>query len=171
MAVEADTRDEVVQLAAFQVGDEEYVVDIRRVREIIRVVPVTPVRKGPKYVEGVINLRGSVIPIIDLRRRFELPVLDSPQRKIIIMTIEGRVLGIMVDAVTEVVRAPRSSIRPAPGLLDSEHAPFFLGVCHFRGRTLVLLNVKNIVASDDPINPPRVDGLTDKGAVWGDKRE
>jgi purine-binding chemotaxis protein CheW len=143
---------DLVQLTAFKVGAEEYVVDIMRVREIIRPIPVTRVRKGPRFVEGVINLRGEVIPVVDLRRRFELPVEDHAQRKIVIITIEGRVIGLIVDAVTEVVRVPRSAIRPAPGLLDAHQAPYFLGVCHFRGRTLLLLNVKNIIASDEAID-------------------
>ncbi len=146
--------NEVVQLAAFKVGEEEYVVDIMRVREIIRPVPVTPVRKGPRFVEGVINLRGTVIPVIDLRRRFDLPVVDSAERRIMIMSIEGRTIGVIVDAVTEVVRVPRGQIRPAPGLLEQDRAPFFLGVCQHRGRTLVLLNVKNVVASDEAIDLP-----------------
>jgi purine-binding chemotaxis protein CheW len=150
MTVSAD--DDIVQLAAFRVGDEEYVVDIMRVREIIRPPPVTQVRKGPKYVEGVISLRGSVIPIVDLRRRFEIGSAELPQRRIIIMIVEGRALGLMVDAVTEVVRVPRSSIRPAPGLLERNQAPYFLGVCHFRGRTLILLNVRNILATDEAID-------------------
>ena len=164
MTIETDSRDEVVQLAAFRVGNEEYVVDIRRVREIIRVVPITPVRKGPLFVEGVINLRGSVIPIIDLRRRFDLPSEESPQRKIIIMSIEGRILGLRVDAVTEVVRVPRGTIKPAPGLLEAERAPYFLGVCHYRGRTLVLLNVKNVVASEERIDVPSAQTLAEESS-------
>jgi purine-binding chemotaxis protein CheW len=144
--------DEVVQLAAFEVGGEEYVIDIMRVREIIRPVPITPVRKGPRYVEGVISLRGAVIPIVDMRRRFDLPPEETPHQRMVIMIVDGRALGLRVDAVTEVVRVPRSSIRPAPGLLEASQAPYFLGVCHFRGRTLVLLNVKNIIASDEAID-------------------
>lgn len=142
---------DIVQLAAFRVGPEEYVVDIMRVREIIRPVPVTPVRRGPKYIEGVINLRGSVIPLVDLRRRFGLDVSAHGQRKIIILSIDGRPVGLMVDGVTDVVRVPRSSIRPAPGLLDDDQAPYFMGICHFKDRVLVLLNVKNILASDEAI--------------------
>jgi purine-binding chemotaxis protein CheW len=144
---------ELVQLAAFRVGNEEYVVDIMRVREIIRPVPITPVRKGPRVVEGVINLRGAVIPVIDLRRRFDLPAEDHPGRKIVIAHVEGRMIGLIVDGVTEVVRLQRSAIRPAPGLLDSRSAPYFLGVCHHKGRTLVLLNLRNVIASDDAIMP------------------
>jgi purine-binding chemotaxis protein CheW len=146
-----ETVDPIVQLAAFRVGGEEYVVDIMRVREIIRQQVLTPVRKGPRFVEGVLNLRGSVIPVVDLRRRFDLPPNDAPGRKIVILAVQARVIGLMVDSVTEVVRVPKSAIRPAPGLLDPKAAPFFLGVCHHRGRTLVLLNIKNVVANDGPI--------------------
>ncbi len=143
---------DVVQLTAFRVGTEEYVVDIMRVREIIRPVPVTKVRKGPKYVEGVINLRGEVIPVVDLRRRFDLPVQEHESRKIIILLVEGRTIGLIVDGVTEVARIPRRDIRPAPGLLTGEDAPYFLGVCQYKGRTLLLLNVKNVVQSDESID-------------------
>jgi purine-binding chemotaxis protein CheW len=93
-----------------------------------------------------------VIPVIDLRRRFDLPPQSSPNRRIIILTIDGRTLGLIVDAVTEVVRAPKSAIRPAPGLLEEEAAPYFSGVCHHKGRTLILLNVKNVVASEEEID-------------------
>ena len=151
--------NDIVQLAAFRVGTEEYVLDIMRVREILRPVAITPVRKGPRFVEGVISLRGQVIPIIDMRRRFDLACDNHPHRKIIILAIEGRVLGLMVDGVTEVVRVPRSEIRTAPGLLDTAHAPYFLGVVQYRGRTLILLNVKNIITSDDVINAPTVDAF------------
>ena len=146
--------EEIVQLAAFAVGDEEYVVDFIRVRTIIRPVPVTPVRMGPKFVEGVINLRGTVVPLIDMRRRFELETTNHRQRKIIVMSVSGRIVGLMVDSVTEVVRVPRGQIRPAPEFFSESQAPFFLGICHYRGRTLVLLNVKNIVATDEVIVLP-----------------
>lgn len=150
----ASREEAVARMAAFRVGGEEYVVDIMRVREIIRPMPVTPVRMGPRFVEGVINLRGSVVPLIDMRRRFDLPAEDHPQRKIIVMSVEGRVVGMMVDGVTEVVRVPRSDIRPAPELFTEVQAPFFMGICEYRGRTLVLLNVKNVVASEDEIVLP-----------------
>ena len=146
--------EEITQLTAFKVGDEEYVVDILRIREIIRPLPVTPVRRGPRFVEGVISLRGSVIPVVDMRRRFGLPPLesDSSKRRVIILVIDGRVLGLIVDAVTEVVRVPKTSIRPAPGFLDADRAPYFMGVCHHKQRILILLNVRNVVESDEDIN-------------------
>ena len=78
--------------------------------------------------------------------------------------IEGRVLGLMVDAVTEVVRLPRSAIRPAPELLETGQAPYFLGVCHYRGRTLVLLNVKNVVESTEQIAVPSGAALVEESS-------
>ena len=154
----------IIQLTAFRVGEEEYVVDIMRVREIIRPQPMTRVRKGPTYVEGVINLRGAVIPLVDMRRRFGLPAEDHPQCKIVILTVEGRTVGLVVDGVTEVVRVPREAIHAAPELLQVHRAPYFLGVCHHRGRTLILLNVKNIVRGDDAIDVPKARDMT-KGAT------
>jgi len=158
--------DEIVQLTAFKVGNEEYVVDILRVREIIRPLQITPVRRGPAYVEGVICLRGSVIPVVDMRRRFGIAgESETPrQQRVIILLIEGRVLGLVVDSVTDVVRLPRKSIRPAPGLLASDRAPYFMGVCHYRERILILLNVKSIVQSEEEIEPLK----TEKFVALGD---
>lgn len=153
--------EELVRMAAFKVGDEEYVVDIMRVREIIRPMPVTPVRMGPKFVEGVINLRGSIVPLVDMRRRFDLQAAPHAQRKIIVMSVDARVVGMMVDSVTEVVRVLRSEIRPAPELFSDVQAPFFMGICEYRGRTLVLLNVRNVVASEDEIVLPDTSSLVE----------
>ncbi|MBI3179200.1 MAG: chemotaxis protein CheW, partial [Deltaproteobacteria bacterium] len=161
---ENQSGDETVQLAAFAVGEEEYVVDIMRVREILRPVPVTPVRRGPQFVEGVINLRGTVIPVVDLRRRFDLKADDHPRRRILIVSIDGRLVGLVVDRVTEVVRTPRSAIRTAPALVGPERAPYFLGICPHKGRTLILLNVKAVVASDEAISTPSAADLIEPPA-------
>jgi purine-binding chemotaxis protein CheW len=151
--------DRIVQLMAFRIGDEEYVVDILRVREILRPMPITPVRRGPKYIEGVINLRGAVVPVVDMRRRFELEDVDRSPGRIVVISIGGRTVGLIVDEVTQVVRVPRSAINPAPGLLESRRAPYFLGVCHHRDRLLILLNVKSVIMSDEPIQAPTGDAL------------
>lgn len=152
--MEMENEGDIVQLTALRIGDEEYVVDIYRVKEIIRTLPITPVRRGPRFVEGVVNLRGTVVPIIDMRKRFGLPIEEGAPRKVVIMIIEGRLVGLIVDRVTEVIRVPRSAIQPAPGLFDQDNAPFFLGVCPYQDRELILLNVKNIISSDEAIEPP-----------------
>ena len=101
----------------------------------------------------VSSVFGLCHPVVDMRRRFGLPPLetDSSKRRVIILVIDGRVLGLIVDAVTEAVRVPKSSIRPAPGFLDADRAPYFMGVCHHKQRILILLNVRNVVESDEDI--------------------
>jgi len=160
MTPETTVRDKIVQLTAFCVGEEEYVVDILRIREIIRPLPITPIRKGPKYVKGVISLRGSVIPIIDLRHRFGIPETNSKRGRIMIMSIDGRVLGLIVDSVNEVVRVPRGEIRAARGILEGQQAPYFMGVVHRDDRMLILLNMRAIVGSDEEITPPSSEEIT-----------
>ena len=99
-----------------------------------------------------------------MRRRFGLVPEQSPRNRVIILIIDGRVLGLIVDSVTEVVRIPRSAIRPAPGILGAQRAPYFMGICHYKERFLILLNVRNIVESDEPIEPPTGLGFMGDGA-------
>lgn len=153
---EPSRRAEIVQLAAFRLGDEEYVIDIMRVRTIIRPIPATPVRMGPKYVEGVITLRGAVVPLIDMRRRFGLEPKRCNQNRIVVLSVEGRILGLAVDAVTDIIRVERSSIRPAPEFFSEAQAPFFLGICPYAGRSLILINVRNIISSHEDIVIPDI---------------
>jgi purine-binding chemotaxis protein CheW len=152
----------LAQLCTFRVGGEDYAVDIMRLREIITPLPVTPVPRAPPFVEGVIRLRGDVIPVLDVRRRLGLPVM-SPTRKtkVLIVHVAGRRLGLVVDEVTEVLRIPRAEIRPAPGLVEGGGPRFFLGVCGgeaggggrkaaSRGRLRLLLNVKALLEPTAP---------------------
>lgn len=160
----ASTDGGLAQLCTFRVGGEDYALDIMRLREIITPLPVTPVPRAPSFVEGVIRLRGDVIPVVDVRRRLGLPV-TSPTRKskVLIVHVAGRRLGLLVDEVTEVLRIPRAEIRPAPGLVDGGGPRFFLGVCggEARGggrrgatRLRLLLNVKALL---EPIAPGEIE--------------
>jgi purine-binding chemotaxis protein CheW len=153
----------LVQLCTFRVGGEDYAIDIMRVREIIPPMPVTAVPHAPAFVEGVVRLRGEVIPILDVRRRLGAPVKDSTRKtKYLIVNVAGRRVGLVVDEVTEVLRLPRSEIRPAPPLVAGDGPRFFLGVCGGEssaggrrghagaGRLRLLLNVKALL---DPALP------------------
>jgi len=130
---------------SFRLGDEEFGIDILRVQEIIRLQDLTHVPNSPDFVEGVINLRGSVIPIIALRKRFGLrPEDHDRQTRIIIVEIEGMVLGFIVDSVSEVLRIPVSTVVPAPRLEHIERE-FVSGVCKLDDRLLILLDVDQIL--------------------------
>ena len=144
------------QLCTFRLGGEDYAIDIMRVREIIPPLPVTPVPRAPAFVEGVVRLRGDVIPVLDVRRRLGLPPGPATRKtKILIVNVAGRRLGLVVDEVTEVVRIPRHDIRPAPALVGGQGVRFFLGVCggeggpgaarRGAGRLRLLLNVKALL--------------------------
>ena len=106
---------ELLQLVTFSIGEEEFGVDILSVQEIIRMMDITKVPRAPEFVEGVINLRGKVIPIIDLRRRFGLSTRDHDKHtRIIVIEINNMIVGFVVDSVSEVLRIPSSTVEPPP---------------------------------------------------------
>jgi purine-binding chemotaxis protein CheW len=127
---------EIVQLVAFLVGEGRYALDIMRIKEIINPVKVTVVPKAPAFIEGVIELRGAILPVVDLRKRFDLPV-GPPTRttKFLIVAIDvaGRrmIVGLIVDGVLEPLRVTQEQIRPAPALTTGE-AAYFSGVVNRR---------------------------------------
>jgi purine-binding chemotaxis protein CheW len=149
--------DPIVQLCAFRIGGEDYAVDIMRVREIIHPLPITPVPRAPASVEGVVRLRGEVIPVLDVRKRLGLAASAPTRRtRFLMVNVARRRIGLVVDEVCEVVRIPRADIRPAPPLGDERAPRFFLGVCGGdgapdrgrragSGRLRLLLNVKALL--------------------------
>ncbi len=131
--VPAASSSRTVELCAFRVGDEEYVIDLRRIREIVQPLPVTAVPRAPDFVEGVIDLRGEVMPLVDVRRRLGLPPRPHGARpKVLVVNLAGRALALLVDGVSEVMRIPRSAIGAPPALLAAGGHPLFLGVCAAR---------------------------------------
>ena len=164
---EAAPPSPIVELCAFRVGEEEYVIDLRRIREILQPLPITPVPLAPEFLAGVMNLRGDVIPVVDVRKRLGAPG-TSPRSKVLVVNVAGRLLGLVVDAVAEVVRIPRSEIGPPP-LLGVGGPRLFLGVCGARERNpgtgprrrlRLLLNVKALL---EPAPPAAVEAA-DLGA-------
>ena len=137
--------DEIFQVVSFDIGSEEFAVDILDVQEIIRMVEITPVPKAPYYVEGVINLRGKVIPIVDLRRRFGLPDAErTKETRIVVVDVSRIILGLVVDSVSEVLRIP-SSLIEAPPSGKQGGAEFHKGVGRVDGRLLILLDLTRLL--------------------------
>ncbi len=129
--------DELLQLVTFSTGDEEFGVDILRVQEIIRTMAITKVPKAPEFVEGVINLRGKVIPIIDLRRRFGLQSKEHDKHtRIIVIEINTMIVGFVVDSVSEVLRIPASTVEPPPPVVAGLESEYISGVGKLEDRLL-----------------------------------
>ena len=142
---------ELVQLVTFKIGEEEFGVDILRVQEIIRTMEITRVPKAPDFVEGVINLRGKVIPIIDLRKRFGMEVREHDKHtRIIVIEINNMIVGFVVDAVHEVLRIPSDTVEPPPpavmGGIDSE---YIRGVGRLDDRLLILLDLDKLLSREE----------------------
>ena len=107
--------DELLQLVTFSIGEEEFGVDILKVQEIIRTMEITKVPRAEAFVEGVINLRGKVIPILDLRRRFKLPSkAHDKHTRIIVIEMNNMIVGFVVDSVSQVLRIPSNTVEPPP---------------------------------------------------------
>ncbi|MBD3403022.1 chemotaxis protein CheW [candidate division GN15 bacterium] len=144
--VSADGTTELLQLVSFNIGTEEFGVDILKVQEINRMVEITKVPQAPAYVEGVINLRGKVIPIIDLRKRFNLEVKEHDKNtRIVVVDIGGNIMGMIVDAVSEVLRLPSDTIEPPPELVTGINSEYIKGVAKLEDRLLIFLDLSKVI--------------------------
>ncbi|MCG0274565.1 MAG: chemotaxis protein CheW [Thermosediminibacteraceae bacterium] len=138
--------DEIRQFVVFKLGQEEYGVNIMQVNTIERMMPITRVPKAPYFVEGVINLRGEIIPVIDLKKRFGLPPGEiNGDTRIIIVNVDDLTVGMIVDSATEVVQLPQDAIEPAPSVVGSISSDFLEGVGKIGDRLLIILNLEKIL--------------------------
>jgi purine-binding chemotaxis protein CheW len=138
--------DEVLQFVTFTLNDEEYAVDILSVQEINRITEITKVPNSPDYVEGVINLRGKVIPVINLRSKFGFEEKETDENsRIIIMEIQGIINGVIVDSVSEVLRIPASAIEAAPSVSSDTISQFIKGLAKLDNRLIILVEINNLV--------------------------
>lgn len=141
-AVSSDSR----QLVTFSLGAEEYGIDIAQVQEINRMVDITHVPRTVSYIEGVINLRGQLIPVFDLRKRFGMPQIEPTRNsRIIVVEAASQRVGLIVDSVSEVVRIPESQIEPTPDMITIAHAEFLGGVGKLDDRLIIVLDVVNVI--------------------------
>ena len=144
--------DELIQLVSFMLAEEEYGVEVLKVREIIRMPTITKMPNVPQHVEGIINLRGKVIPIISMRRRFNLMESeDSSQTRIIIMDVCGTLTGFIVDSVSEVIRIHSSEIQPPPSMTTSGGVgqEFITGVFNHVERLLIIMDIDRMFSEDE----------------------
>ena len=138
------------QLVVFDLSSESYGVDIETVREIIRLQDITRVPKTPEFVEGVINLRGKVIPVLDLRKRFSLEVAEkSEENRIVVVEVRGQDIGMVVDAVTEVLRIPANSVESPSSVIMTADSDYLLGIAKLENRLIILLDLERVLSESD----------------------
>ena len=146
-------RGVLLQLVSFHIGGEEFGLDILRVQEIIRVQELTRVPNSPDFVDGVINLRGKVIPVVALRKCFGLEELPhDKQTRIVVIEVKGTVLGFIVDSVSEVLRIPADTVEPPPRLGKVERE-YVSGVGKLDNRLLILLDVDRLMGDSEQLSP------------------
>lgn len=142
--------DDLLQLVSFVVEDEEFGVNILKVQEIIRPMAITRVPNAPSFVEGVINLRGRIIPVVDLRKRFGFPPREHDKStRIVVVELREKVIGFMTDAVKEVIRIERSVMEPPPDLAIGIDANYIQSVAKLDDRLLIMLDLDAVITQEE----------------------
>lgn len=142
--------DEVLQWVTFQLEEETYGINVMQVREVLRYTEIAPVPGAPDYVLGIINLRGSVVTVIDTRSRFGLMQGEiTDNTRIIVIESERQVIGILVDSVAEVVYLRSSEIDTTPSVGTDESAKFIQGVSNRDGKLLILVDLNKLLTEDE----------------------
>lgn len=140
----SSTTTDDIQMVTFFLNGEEYGIDVMRVREITSMTSITKTANSPHYVKGVINLRGSIVPIISLRNRFGFPDIDEEiDSCIAVMDFKGDLSGFVIDEISDVVRIKRSDIQPPP--LDNSSQPWIEGILDINQRLVVFLNLEHLI--------------------------
>ena len=139
-----------VQLVTFKVGGEEFGLDVFQVHEILRFTEPTPMPKAPAFVEGVLDVRGTLVPVVDLRKRFEVHELRyDDDTRIVLVDFQGERLGLVVDEVSEVMRVPETAVSPPPQYVKGLAAEFIRGIVRMENRLVVLLDLERILSSQE----------------------
>jgi len=145
------TQGREIQLVIFRLANEEFGAEISQVREIIRMHDITPMPKAPEFIEGVINLRGQIIAVMDLARRFNLTgAKKTDKSRIVVTEVKENTVGLIVDEVPEVLRILDSNIESTPEMLQSRvHADFIKGVGKHGERLIILLDIDRILSREE----------------------
>ena len=141
---------DLLQLVTFRIGDEEFGVDILSVQEIIRLMQITMVPHAASFIEGVINLRGKVIPVMDVRLRFHLPAVEYNDRTCVVVVCVGDVtIGLVVDTVSEVVNIPESNISPPPRFSSATSGRYVSGMGKIGEAVKIIIDAEKLLRDDE----------------------
>jgi purine-binding chemotaxis protein CheW len=146
-----------LQIVGFRIGRETFGLPIALVQEIVRPPEITNVPQAPQYVEGVMNLRGRIVPVIDLRRRFGSAVTeDSRKNRVLVVDVESHAVGLMVDSASEVLKISDAQIEPPPNVFADEATSYVTGVAKHQGRLIILVDLRRILQAGE-LRLPAVD--------------
>ncbi len=141
-----------VQAVGFYLGEDEYAIYINKVREIVQMTEIRKIPKSPQFVEGVINIRGKIIPILDLRKRFDLTFNESAKQscKILIVEIEKNQVGLIVDNVSEVMRFYADEIEKAPPMFSANiNSQYIQGVAKIEEKLIIILDIEKLLSFEE----------------------
>ncbi len=142
--------NELLQLVSFKIGGEEFGIDILKVQEINRMMQITKVPNAPHFVEGVVNLRGRIIPVVNLRTRLNMEKIDEDNRtRIIVVDLTGITIGFVVDEVNEVLRIPKSITEPPPAMVAGIDSDYITAVGKLEDRLLILLDLEKVFSFEE----------------------
>ncbi len=148
--IEEENFNEETQVVGFAIDGEEYALSIMQVREIIIPPKITKIPRAPEFIEGVIDLRESVLPVMDLRKRLGLDAAEHTEdTRILVVNIGDTEIGLIVDSVTEVIRLENKLIEEAPSIVKGIEAEFIDGICRLERGLVVLLNMEKILSADE----------------------
>ncbi len=142
--------DSILQYVTFRLDHETYGINVMQIQEVLRYTEIAPVPGAPDYVLGIINLRGNVVTVIDTRKRFGLSDSEvSDHTRIVVLEVEGQVIGVLVDSVAEVVYLRQSEIETAPNVGNEESARFIQGVCNKNGELIILVEFEKMLSEEE----------------------
>ena len=138
------------QIVIFELGSEHFGADIATVESIIKIQPITQLPHAPSFVEGVTNLRGKVLPVIDLRKRFGLPVQETDKNgRIIVVSVDQMEVGMIVDEVSEVLTLPEGAVEAAPAIATTIDSSFIKGIAKLDQRLVILLDLTHVLSTKE----------------------
>jgi purine-binding chemotaxis protein CheW len=139
-----------IQIVGFRIGCETFGLPIALVHEIVRPPEITGVPHAPEYVEGVMNLRGRIVPVIDLRRRFGGGAVENGKKnRVLVVDIESRAVGLIVDSASEVLKISEAQIDPPPDVFADAATSYVTGVAKHQGRLIILVDLRRILQSGE----------------------
>lgn len=147
---QTETVEEILQLVSFKLGEEEFAVDILKVQEINKALQITKVPNTPKSFEGIVNLRGKVIPVVDLRQKMGMPRKEEDHNtRIIVVELKERTIGFIVDQVKEVLRIPKNLTEPPPRMVTNSNTNMYTSVAKLENRLIILLDLEKLFSENE----------------------